>query len=345
MDPLRQLNDDGAVIGYRPDLRYITDKSNGQLAEQEAANADQARISYHTRCLVSFINNPPSKAASAIMEVTTNLENFIDRLASSFKCGEWSDYNNISSLVAALRSGDKEYAEKFVEYHRKNMKTNNVVPEVMLELNRVEERMNNILGLFETLYYGQDGMTKEDMQKFDTDAILKLANLEDEKNFKNVNYVALANDASFDRLTYEYAIHCNTNCRTLADMAMEDLESESNASVNRLDVIKKLVFEADDEVLYMDDSFNRYNSTSMMSNALYNYYNTRSDLIDLYEIENKTHSETIASRIYSAQCEMDEALKDVCRAYMGCWNHVDGIYNYLKEKRDLKNLYSTLFQE
>lgn len=87
--PINQLNDDGAVIGYKPDLQYKKDRT------VTSDNTDTARTNYsgsitYTDTLSGFKDNCPSQALTDIAYVTENLKKLVDKLAKAFKNGNLS---------------------------------------------------------------------------------------------------------------------------------------------------------------------------------------------------------------------------------------------------------------
>ena len=92
--PINQLNDDGAVIGYKPDLQYKKDRTVA------SSNTDTARTNYsgsitYTDTLSGFKDSCPSQALTDIAYVTENLKKLVDKLAKAFKNGNWDKYNDI----------------------------------------------------------------------------------------------------------------------------------------------------------------------------------------------------------------------------------------------------------
>ena len=105
-----QLEDNGAVIGYRPKLEYRKEKNNtAEVSTGAKPSTDHSGKVKYSDTLSGFVNNLPSTSIKDLDYVIQNIRVLIDNLTKHFHQGNWNEYNDISSLISAVESDDKDY--------------------------------------------------------------------------------------------------------------------------------------------------------------------------------------------------------------------------------------------
>lgn len=344
MDPLLQTKDDGAVIGYRPNLSYTTELtgSNKTFAEDLAKKNNIA--GYFSKQLISFSQNMPAKTVYALANAERTMTVLIDKLANAFAVNNWSEYSDISALVAAINASDWEYANEFINFHKHNY-SSPIIPEVMGEIGIARERIVGTSGTFKNIFYGSSDIALEETIKLDTESLNHLMSLENDLKICQMNYVSMMNDGCLDKIVLDYAYLSSGNATRLTDMTIKDSYTNGIGNIMKLGVIKKIIDEDLDEIEYMDSSCSMHNSQNVIDKSLYNYYNTRQELQELLDVSIASEGNpSVVGNIGKYQDKVEEATRNVTRALMGNYSHLSNIYSYEEERRNLKTLYANLLE-
>ena len=214
--PINQLNDDGAVIGYKPDLQYKKDMTVA------SNNTDTTRTNYsgsitYTDTLSGLKDNCPSQALSNIAYVTENLKKLVDKLAKAFKNGNWDKYNDISTLLSAVENNNDEYIQDFVDYHH-GIITGSIVPELIQDIHNTQTRMDMLDKIIKELYYGDENISLEETKEIDESYISKMELYEASDDKAKINYMAISYDSIVSRSVSMYPFNINKKSITVADI-------------------------------------------------------------------------------------------------------------------------------
>ena len=338
---INQLDDDGAVIGYRPTLQYnkdINSKKEAEESKNSSATDYSGNITY-SETVNSFGNNLPSTALSNIDYVTQNMRILIDKLASSFKNGDWNQYGEISSLLSALESNDEEYIEKFINYHKYSI-TGSIIPELIETIHNTEQRLQILGSVLKELYYGNENLTTEEAKEIDKAYLEKIKSCENSKEDSKINYLAISYDSILNRSVNMYTFSANEQAIDISDVIIASDNSTSDSSKSSL--IKKLFNEINEEIDSRKCSYNEQQSVEIMSKTLYNYYSKRNELIELYDLfSNNNESVFIGRKIQSYQKQVDNAITNVNRSFVGNQYFLSEVAKLEREKYFLKNIYAT----
>ena len=187
--PINQLNDDGAVIGYKPDLQYKKDRTETSNIDNTARTNYSGSVTY-TDTLSEFKDNCPSQALSNIEYVNQNLKKLIDKLSKAFKNNNWNKYNDISTLLNAVENNSNEYIQDFVDYHFNNI-AGSIVPELIQDIHDIYTRLNTLDKLLKELYYGDENISLDKAKEIDKTYISKMELYELSNDKSKINYKML----------------------------------------------------------------------------------------------------------------------------------------------------------
>ena len=152
-----QLIDSGAVIGYRPDLKY--EKSNSvNESNIDITNEYVNNNNSYTNTIQSYLDNQPSLVISNISDNIVSINEIIDRLSEAFNENEYDKYSNIETFIEAIENRNTVYANEFLEYHKTDI-SKNQIPEIIQILEVEKERLNVFNETLKTLYYGTSNIT------------------------------------------------------------------------------------------------------------------------------------------------------------------------------------------
>lgn len=336
--PINQLNDDGAVIGYKPDLQYKKDRTVA------SNNTDTARTNYsgsitYTDTFSGFKDNCPSQALSDIAYVTENLKKLVDKLAKAFKNGNWDKYNDISTLLSAVENNSNEYIQDFVDYHH-GIITGSIVPELIQDIHDTQTRMDTLDKIIKELYYGDENISLDEAKEIDESYISKMESYETSDDKAKINYMAISYDSIISRSVSMYAFNINKKSITVADIVTKKDDTAVNPS--KASLVQQLFNEVNEELDYRRANYNPEQSVEIMQKTLYNYYDKRKNLIDLYDLIDSSDSIYLKRKVSDYQYQVDEAIKDINRAFVGNQIYLTEKSNLEQEKHYLLEIYAQL---
>lgn len=337
-----QLTDSGAVIGYRPDLKYeksntTNDESNlGINIINEYVNTN----SNYTNTIKSYLDNQPNSVIFNIEDNIVSINDIIDRLAEAFNKNEYDKYSNIETFIEAIENGSTVYANEFLEYHKTDI-SKNQIPEIIQILEIEKERLNVFNETLKTLYYGTSNITYEECKEKDNDITSVLT--QKDKNGKGINYLALSYDSILNKSINTYSSKIDGAYIQLEEAAYIEDDNDMTNSI-LLPMVERLFNEVDDEINARNASYDIQQSVDTARKALYNYYIKRSDLNQFYNIvaESVSEGNYLLSKISTFEDSLDDAIENVVRTTLGNVYYMESISNLMTEKQQLRSLYATI---
>lgn len=337
---INQLNDDGAVIGYKPTLQYNKDKvsTNAEDKEKSSATNYSGTVNY-TDTINSFSNNLPSNTLNNIDYAIQNIKTLIDKLALSFKNGNWNQYGEISSLLSAIESNNEDYITNFIEYHKDNI-TGSVIPELIGAMYNTEQRLQILSDTLKELYYGQCTLTTEETKEIDKAYLEKLKSYEVSSDKAKINYLALSYDSILNRSVNMYTFSVNEQIIDIADIIT--ISDDSSANSSKASLIQKMFKETNKEIDYRKDSYNEQQNVEIMQKTLYNYYEKRQELINIYDLFNTNKDSIfIGNKIQTYKKMIDDAVTNINKVFAGNQYFLSEMVKLEREKYFLMNIYAS----
>lgn len=334
-----QLIDSGAVIGYRPDLKYEktnTLKESNDIAFNKYINDNSG----YTKTMQSYIDNQPSMVISNITENIVSINDIIDRLSVAFNKNEYDNYSNIETFIEAIENGNTVYAKDFLMYHKSDI-SKNQIPEIVQILELEKNKLSVFSETLKTLYYGTSNITDDECKQKDAEIISVL--IQKDKQAKGINYLALSYDAILNKAINTYSSKIDGACIQLEEAAyVKNNDNVINSIL--LPMIERLFNEVEDEINARTASYETQQSIDTTRKALYNYYIKRSDLNKFYDIavESSPDGGYLLSKITSFEKDLNNAIEDVNKITLGNVFYIDSINNLMSEKQELRSLYATI---
>lgn len=338
MGRINQIGDDGAVIGYQPNLHYDKNRAaDSEVKEESKDSSVLGQIEYHSQCVAGFMDNIPSKTLKNLDFAMTSMRKLIDKLSKAFHTGDWNEYGDISSLLSAIEGGNTDYITQFVDYHRNNI-TGDITPELIEAIYNTESRLELVTSIIKQLYYGSDNITFEDCVEIDTTYVRKVLAYENSGEVSKVNYAALSYDSEFNQSISQYAFNANKGCILLANIIDQKDAEVTNPAKKSL--VEQLFSEVTEEIDCRNNSYGLQQSVEILEKTLYNYYNKRQDLLNLYHLLGDTGSTYLTRKIKTYQENLDDALRNVNRAFIGNQMYLSELNKLESEKHYLLNIYA-----
>ena len=111
---------------------------------------------------------------------------------------------------------------------------------------------------------------------------------------------------------------------------------------SKASLVQQLFNEVNEELDYRRASYNPEQSVEIMQKTLYNYYDKRKNLIDLYDLIDSSDSIYLKRKVSDYQYQVDEAIKDINRAFVGNQIYLTEKSNLEQEKHYLLEIYAQL---
>lgn len=334
-----QLTDSGAVIGYRPDLKYQKtnepEKSDINVINKYINNNDS-----YTNTIQSYLDNQPNLVISNINDNIISINDIIDRLAEAFNKKQYNKYSNIESFIEAIENGNTVYAKDFLEYHKTDI-SKSQIPEIINVLEIEKERLNMFNETLKTLYYGTSNITDEECKQKDDEISSVL--IQKDKQGKGINYLTLSYDSILNKSINTYSSKIDGACIQLEEVAYTEDDNDITNSI-LLPMIERLFKEVDDEINARSASYDIQQSVDTTRKALYNYYIKRNDLNQFYNTVTELSSEGsyLISKISSFEDKLDNAIEEINRTTLGNVYYMKSLSDLMTEKQQLRSLYATI---
>ena len=336
---INQLNDDGAVIGYKPDLQYKKDITASSNKTSDTARIISSSSITYTDTLSGFKENCPSQALSNITFTTENLKKLVDKLAKAFTKGNWNQYNDISTLLSAVENNSNEYIQDFVNYHHNSI-TGSIIPELIQDIHDTQIKMDVLDKIIKELCYGDENISLEEIKLIDEAYISKMKSYESSNEKSKINYMALSYDSILSRSISMYAFNINKRTISITDIITK--KDDTNVNPSKASLIQQLFNEVNEELDYRRESYNPEQSVEIMQKTLYNYYDKRKKLIDLYDLIDLSDSTYLKRKVSVYQNEIDEAIKNINRSFVGNQIYLEEKIKLEQEKHYLLDIYAQL---
>lgn len=334
-----QLTDSGAVIGYRPDLKYQKtnepEKSDINVINKYINNNDS-----YTNTIQSYLDNQPNLVISNINDNIISINDIIDRLAEAFNKKQYNKYSNIESFIEAIENGNTVYAKDFLEYHKTDI-SKSQIPEIINVLEIEKERLNMFNETLKTLYYGTSNITDEECKQKDDEISSVL--IQKDKQGKGINYLTLSYDSILNKSINTYSSKIDGACIQLEEVAYTEDDNDITNSI-LLPMIERLFKETDNEINARSASYDIQQSVDTTRKALYNYYIKRNDLNQFYNTVTELSSEGsyLISKISSFEDKLDNAIEEINRTTLGNVYYMKSLSDLMTEKQQLRSLYATI---
>ena len=342
MDPQKQLNDDGAVIGYSPRLDYDTStkQSTEVFKTNELQQPDEPRKEYHSLKLLDFIRNMPNYPINKLNDLYDKTFDKLRYISSFFVPSKSKEYNDINLLLAAYDSNNKDYIDAFTDYHRNKIENGSVIPEIMTDIFYAINRSKEVADVCKKIIYGNKNITYDDMLQTDVTMANKLLELENTGDISKINYITMAYDSQLDRALSWYATNLTKGINVLTDIAVAQKSEGTYHDSTKSSSVKRLFDEINEEIGYMRFSYDMYHSIEVLDKTLYNYYNKRKEMLDLFDLSADTNNSAAIRARDKAMKSLDDTLSNIVKAFMGCHNYLTEISKYEDEKSDILSLYA-----
>ena len=404
---LNQLEDNGSVIGYKPDLTYTKERTaTGEAIPDENQEnlLDSGKdTTVYSKTLSSFEDNLPSKLLDDIEYVKNNIKRLQKQLAKRFReeqqqqninpfSGEntsdndpfaphdhahdhgnypyssdsgdlpdsdsgdqnggnypyylpdsddqngenipYNPYNNIDNLIN--NNEDNDYRKEFEDYYDRI--DGSVIPALINQLDDLLGKLDSLGRNIGDLYYNFPDISVPEANKIDNSYLVEMKLREREGRNAGINYMALSYDSILNKSISMNVFRDNRNAIKVAKVI--DSHDNAPATSKNMNIIKTMFAEIEDLLDTRARGYKRQNDDKMIQKSLYNYYEKRKNLNDLYNLQTKNPNNVFLGRKVQDYAEkLTESIRDVNRVLMYNQNYLDKITDLEKEKYDVQKIY------
>ena len=366
---LRQLDNTANVIGYQPTLEYKKDRT----AVGEAITSSDETVTYdpekdstlYTKTLNGFAENMPSNVLSDIEYVLKNISDLKQLLVEKFnedqaisqnpfykdvnsitdteiilsnaKPGKsYNPYNDINKLIEANDTGDNEFSSKFQEQY--NSISGSVIPSLLNKLSNIENKLATLNTTYKNIFYNNPNISILEAKNSDAKYLSNMKLRERNGSDNGVNYLTI----SFDSLFNKVISHCiyQDNKSAIKVAKVIDSHEDTQATVNDMSIIQKLFDDVEYQLDLRSRGYMRNENLELIQKSLYNYYEKRKYLNDLYSLSrDHRDSKFLARKTSEYSKELNDAIKNVGRVLLYNQNYVNNITVLEKQKYELQKLF------
>ena len=339
---VNQLTDNGAVIGYQPNLSYKKDIDNRYNTENINVNEENIP-EYHSSALVYLAKYTPSNTLNALDFAGNNLELLIKDLAGKFETGEYGNFSNINSLMMAIETQDDAYINDFVDYHSHNI-IGSIIPELMKAIYSSSKRINSLKSTMKYLYYGDSNIQTAKTSDIDTKNIRDLAKLEMTDNYWKIDYMKVCLDALFNKNAEYFAYDINRACINLTNVVNSPETTEISSKIDR-NFLEKLYSDLNFGLDLRHKNFDSQQNIEILPKTIYNYYYVRQDLQNLYDILENSSSSYLKNKADGYYQDAISAIENISKMLVGNKIYIDQLSVQEVDKYLIMNTYKKVISD
>jgi hypothetical protein len=137
-----------------------------------------------------------------------------------------------------------------------------------------------------------------------------------------------------------HAFAANEQAINVANIIYRTDDAKTDKS--KAETLKRFFDDITTEAQYRKDKYNTQESVEIMEKTLYNYYNKRQEILDLYDIFGENGSSFyLGSKIQMCKNRIEEAVSNVNRTFVGTQHFLSEMVKLESEKYFLRNLYAS----
>lgn len=332
-----QLKDVGAVIGYRPELKYEK-QLKGVLTEGN--HVDNYIAPGYSSSVQAFIENSPSKVLEQIEDSKQRIDSAIKRMADLFRQESHEQYQNIDLFISGLKE-DNSYANEFLSYHYNKIEGSQI-PEIIDLLIKEEERLHVLSSTLKKLYYGNSNLSTSAAEKIDQDYVSLITSKEYNGEREGINYLTISSDTKLNKTIASYLGNLNTAVIDLESSLYQTSSGTITGNKMISDTITHMFNTATNDLTDKKEIYYHQQEIATMEKTLYNYYGKRRELKDFYNAVYLLNDEFLSNKLNAFSDGLNNAITNVDRTIFGSAAYLSLIYPIEVEKQHLRDVYHTI---
>lgn len=247
------------------------------------------------------------------------------------------NYNDINGILHPLPE-DNDYAKNFADFYDRIDGT--VIPDLINKINDIENKLKNLRSNYGFFYYDNDHISTDEAKNKDKAVLNYLRTKERNNESSKINYMLVSYDSLLNKMVSYNVFRDNKNAIKCAKVI--DSKEKTQATSSDINIISTLFNEVEEKLAIRARGYKRQDDLQMIQKSMYNYYEKRKHLNDLYNLFAKdTSSRYLGRKIMQYSDDLTEAICDVNRVLMYNQNYLDKITELEKEKYNIQKIYKS----
>ena len=340
-----QLKDDGAVIGYKPNLKLSKTEQPAETVQQQ--NEDTIKLltqfavdySQYSKTIQGYLNNTPAIVLDNIHQLQSTMTGIKQRLIQEYNKRNHAKYNDLDNFIYSVKN-KTEYAIEVIE--ATDAVDGDIIPQILKIISDEEDFVSNLEQTFKKLYYGSSDVSESEQKELDNELKSKITS-NDLAGVGN-HYLALAKDGQLNKTICIFTDYLDGALLQLEDCAYITTQE----SIANPDLKDSVIMLYNDTKLEQEQTAKAYEeqhkALDTSKKSLYNYYDKRNKMNQYYALllSGGSDSDYLASKINNFVHKTDKAIEELTKTLLSNVNYVKNMDNYLSEKQRLNLLFATI---
>ena len=340
-----QLKNDGAVIGYKPNLKLSKTEQSADTVQQQNKETITLLTQYATdysqysKTIQGYLNNTPEIVLENIHQVQTTIQGIKERLIKEYNNRKYTKFDDLDNFLYSVKN-KTEYAIEVIE--TTDILDGDIIPQILKIVSDEEDFISNLEETVKKLYYGSSDISESEQETLDRELINTITS-NDLAGVGN-NYLALAKDGQLNKTICIFTDYLDSALLKLEDCAyITTQESISNPDLKDSVMILYNDTKAEQEQtakVYEE----QHKALDTCTKSLYNYYDKRNKMNQCYTLilSGSSDSEYLESKVHSFIHKTDKAIEELTKTLLSNVNYVKSMDEYLSEKQRLNLLSATI---
>jgi hypothetical protein len=277
-------------------------------------------------------DNPFYKGSSSVTDTEIILNNA--------KPGEsYNPYNDIDKLISAGNTGDENFSSKFEEQYNKI--SGNVIPSLLNRLAHIESKLSVLSSTYKDIFYAMPNISLQEAKSIDSSYLSDMRLRERNKSNAGINYLTISYDALFNKAISHCVFQDNKSAIKVAKVI--DSHDDVQATINDMDIMNKLFADIEKQLDLRSRGYMRNENLELIQKSLYNYYEKRKYLNDIYSLYmNNNESRLLGRKVQEYSNSLNDAIKNVSRVLLYNQNYLDHITTLETQKYNLQKIFRSI---
>jgi hypothetical protein len=340
-----QLKNDGAVIGYKPNLKFS--KTEQSTDTQQQQNEEKITLltqfatdySQYSKTIQGYLNNTPGIVLDNIHQLQSTISGIKQRLITEYNKRKYTQYNDLENFIYSVRN-KTEYAIEVIE--ATDSVDGDIIPQILKIITDEEDFISNLEETVKKLYYGNSNISNDEQEALDNELISTITS-NDLAGIGN-HYLALSKDGQLNKTICIFTDYLDGALLKLEDCAY--ITTQEN--ILNPDLKEPVMMLYNDTKLEQEQTAKTYEeqhkALDTCRKSLYNYYEKRNKMNQYYALllSDSTNSEFLSSKINGFIHNTDKAIEELSKTLLSNVNYVKSMDKYLTEKQRLNLLFATI---
>lgn len=341
-----QLKDDGAVIGYKPNLKLSkTEQSADTVIQQQNKETITLLTQYATdysqysKTIQGYLNNTPAIVLENINQVQSTIQEIKERLIKEYNNRKHTQFDDLDNFLYSVKN-KTEYAIEVIE--ATDVIDGDIIPQILKIISDEEDFISNLEQTIKKLYYGNNNISESEQETLDKELVNTITS--NDLAAVGNHYLALAKDGQLNKTICIFTDYLDSALLKLEDCAYITTQE----SISNPDLKDSVIILYNDTKVEQEQTAKVYEeqhkTLDTCTKSLYNYYDKRNKMNQYYALllSGSSDSEYLSSKIYSFIHKTDKAIEELTKTLLSNVNYIKSMDEYLSEKQRLNLLSATI---